>query len=98
MGEADNTRLLQLLQISIELRDQMAEVHRLRNTLQLAENARRGKRLTDLGDVTTVSGGSILIERDRECARITEHFSDLLRSRVTLDLAASLRSSSKANT
>jgi hypothetical protein len=57
MGEADNTRLLQLLQISIDLRDQMAEVHRLRNTLQLVENARRGKRLTDVGVVTTVSGG-----------------------------------------
>ena len=42
MGE-DNKRLLQLQQISIDLRDQMAEVHRLRNTLQLAENARRGR-------------------------------------------------------
>ena len=49
MGEADNTRLLQLLQISIDLRDQMAEVHKLRNSLQLAENARRGKWPTDAG-------------------------------------------------
>jgi hypothetical protein len=42
MGEG-NKRLLQLQQISIDLRDQMAEVHRLRSTLQLAENARRGR-------------------------------------------------------
>lgn len=45
MGEEDNTRLLQLLQISIDLRDQMAEVDILRNTLQLAENARRGRKV-----------------------------------------------------
>jgi hypothetical protein len=47
MSQSDNARLLHLLQISVDLRDQMAEVHRLRNSLQLAETARRSKRPTD---------------------------------------------------
>lgn len=42
MGEG-NKRLLRLQQISIDLRDQMAEVDRLRSTLQRTENARRGR-------------------------------------------------------
>ena len=51
MSQFDNTRMLRLLQISVDLRDQMAEVHKLRNSLQLAENARRGKWPTDAGVV-----------------------------------------------
>ncbi len=51
MSQFDNTRMLRLLQISVDLRDQMAEVHKLRNSLQLAENATRGKWPTDAGVV-----------------------------------------------
>jgi hypothetical protein len=51
MSQFDNTRMLRLLQISVDLRDQMAEVHKLRNSLQLAENARRAKWPTDAGVV-----------------------------------------------
>ena len=48
MSQSDNARMLRLLQISINLRNQMAEVHGLRNSLQLAENARLGKWPTDV--------------------------------------------------
>jgi hypothetical protein len=51
MSQFDNKRMLRLLQISIDLRDQMAEIHKLRKSLQLAENARRGKWPTDAGVV-----------------------------------------------
>jgi hypothetical protein len=43
MSQFNNKRMLRLLQISIDLGDQMAEVHKLRNSLQLAVNERRGK-------------------------------------------------------
>jgi hypothetical protein len=52
MSQSDNTRMRRLMQISIDLRDQMAEVHKLRNSLQLAENATRGKWPTDAGVVS----------------------------------------------
>jgi hypothetical protein len=51
MNQSNDARMLHLLQISIDLRDQMAEVRNLRNTLRLAENERRGKKPTDAGGV-----------------------------------------------
>lgn len=68
MDEADNTRLLQLLQISIDLRDKMTEVHRLRSSLHLAETARRGKRPAEVGVVTT--SGRLNLNRAGSRARL----------------------------
>lgn len=51
MNQSNDARMLHLLQISIDLRDQMAEVRNLRNTLRLAENERRGQKSSDAGGV-----------------------------------------------
>ena len=49
MDQSDNMRMLRLLQTSIDLFDQMAEIHKLRASLKLTENARRVKKPTDAG-------------------------------------------------
>lgn len=50
MDKSDSARMHQLLQVSIDLRDQMTEVHELRNILRRAEWDRRRSKLADAGD------------------------------------------------
>jgi hypothetical protein len=90
MSQLDNTRMLRLQQISIDLRGQMAEVHKLRNSLQLAESARHGKRPTN---------GRVVNAHEAQSNDIALEVSEQLssRSRATFDLARSLRSGSKSN-
>lgn len=54
MDQSGDARMRNLLQISTDLRDQMDEVRKLRKTLFLAEDRRRGKRQIDAGGAKEV--------------------------------------------